>query len=266
MLAKEAGRECAGELSKMRIMQDVYLVASGQIRLSHPSDCHVYLLDWGGELALIDAGVSQDVARIVANIREEGFDERRITHLLLTHCHADHAGGCQQIQALTHCEIVCSELEGELLESSTDEEIGLDIAKRSALYPPDYAFQRVRPQHLVHHDEIVKVGKHQVQAIVVPGHSKGSTCYLLQQKGRRILFSGDTVFFGGTIGLGNWPGSSLDDYRQYIGRLSGLAVDALLPGHFLWTLEDGQKHLDKAVENLKLAWVPPAWEHHHAHR
>jgi glyoxylase-like metal-dependent hydrolase (beta-lactamase superfamily II) len=105
-----------------------------------------------------------------------------------------------------------------------------------------------------------------MQAIEVPGHSKGSTCYLLRQGERRILFSGDTVFLGGTIGLGNWPGSSLDDYRQYVGRLSGLAVDTLLPGHFLWTLEDGQEHLDRAVENLKLAWVPPAWEHHHAHR
>lgn len=250
----------------MRIMKDVHLVASGQIRLSHPCDCHVYLLDCGEELALIDAGVGLDVQRILANIREEGFDERRITHLFLTHCHSDHAGGCKQLRELSGCQIICSEIEGKLLESSTDEEIGLDLAKRSGLYPPDYAFPRVRPQRIIQHGEAIWIGKYQIRALIVPGHSQGSTCYLLDQGGRRILFSGDTVFLGGTIGLGNWPGSSLDDYRQYIGRLGGLAVDALLPGHFLWTLEDGQKHLDKAVENLRLAWVPPAWEHHHAHR
>jgi glyoxylase-like metal-dependent hydrolase (beta-lactamase superfamily II) len=250
----------------MRIIQDVYLVASGQIRLSHPSDCHVYLLDCGGELALVDAGVGLDTGRIIANIRDEGFDERRIKYLLLTHCHSDHAGGCKQLREISGCAIVCSEVEGRLLEHSSDEEIGLDIAKRSGLYPPDYVFQRVNPQRLVHHGEVIEIGPYRIQALIVPGHSQGSTCYLMEREGRRILFSGDTVFLGGTIGLGNWPGSSLDAYRQYIGRLSGLAVDALLPGHFLWTLEDGQKHLDKAVENLKLAWVPPAWEHHHAHR
>jgi glyoxylase-like metal-dependent hydrolase (beta-lactamase superfamily II) len=250
----------------MRIMQDVYLVASGQIRLSHPSDCHVYLLDGGDELALVDAGVGLDTERIIANIRADGFDERRISHLLLTHCHADHAGGCRQLRAATGCTIVCSPEEGRLLELGADEEIGLPIAKRTGLYPPDYVLERVAPQRIVHTGDVIRVGRYQVRVIEVPGHSAQSVCYLVQGGPCRALFSGDTVFFGGTIGLGNWPGSSLEAYREHIGGLSGLGVEALFPGHFLWTLRDGQTHLDKAVDNLKLAWVPPAWEHHHVHR
>ena len=81
-----------------------------------------------------------------------------------------------------------------------------------------------------------------------------------------LEFSGDAVFHGGTIGLGNWAGSNLEDYRRYIGRLSGLSVEGLYPGHFLWTLRDGQEHLDTAVANMASAWVPPAWQHQHPHR
>ena len=40
----------------------VHLVGSGQsgFSLTDPLDCHVYLLDGGSELALIDTGVGRD--------------------------------------------------------------------------------------------------------------------------------------------------------------------------------------------------------------
>ena len=113
---------------------------------------------------------------------------------------------------------------------------------------------------------MLTVGRYALRVIQVAGHSLGATCYLLDRGGYRILFSSDVVFYNGTIGLGNWPGSSLKDYRRCIGRLANLSVDALLPGHFMWTLEGGQEHLDRAIENLRLAWVPPAWQHNHPHR
>ena len=40
----------------VRITRDVYMVGSGQLGLSNALDCHVYLLDGGEALALIDAG------------------------------------------------------------------------------------------------------------------------------------------------------------------------------------------------------------------
>lgn len=247
----------------MKITKDVYMVGSGQIRLSNPFDCHVYLIDGGSELALIDAGAGLETELIINNIREEGFDEKKVSHLLLTHCHADHAGGCRNLKMLTGCRIACTKVERGLLENGTDEEMGLDVARKSGIYPEDYVFSHCKSDRIVEDGEAINVGKYDVYVIQVPGHSKGSTCYLLDRGGYRMLFSSDVVFFGGTIGLGNWPGSSLEDYRKYIGKLSHLGVDALLPGHFLWTLKDGQKFLDKAVENLKSAWVPPSWQHQH---
>ena len=41
----------------MKITKSVYMAGSGSIRLSHPLDCHVYLVDGGNEeFALVDAG------------------------------------------------------------------------------------------------------------------------------------------------------------------------------------------------------------------
>ena len=249
----------------MKIVKDVYMVGSGQIRLSNPYDCHIYLIDGGDELALVDAGVGVETETILANIREEGLDEEKMKYILLTHCHADHAGGCTNLKKRLNCKIVCSEAEGRLLENGTDIEIGLEVAKRTGIYPKDYKFQHCKPDIIIKDGETIRIGRYNVKAIIVPGHSPSSTCYLLNIDGYRILFSSDIVFLGGTIGLGNWPGSSLEEYRRSIGKLSNLSIDALLPGHFLWTLRDGQASLDRAVENLSLAWVPPAWQHRHPH-
>ena len=248
----------------MKIVSDIYMVGSGQIRLSNRMDSHVYLIDGKDELALIDAGVGVDSERILENVRKEGFDLKRLRSVLVTHSHPDHAGGCRDIQARTGCSIIAPEHEDKMLEGVIDIEESINICKKTGIYPPDYIFPRCKVDRVVRHGQKIPVGRCEVTAITVPGHSKGSTCYLLKQEDCRILFSSDVVFFGGTIGLGNWPGSSLDDYRQNIGRLADLRIDALLPGHFLWILQEGQEHLDKAIQNLKLAWVPPSWSHQHS--
>jgi hydroxyacylglutathione hydrolase len=250
----------------MKLMEGVHLVGSGEMRLSEAHDCHVYLLDTGDGLALVDTGAGLDVEPLLANIRADGFDPADIAWILLTHAHLDHAGGCRALKAATGAKVLCSAYEGRLLAEGSDEELGLDIARGSGIYPADYAYPHVTPDRIIEHGETWRLGTWEMQALIVPGHSPGVTCFLASRAGRRILFSSDVVFYQGTIGLGNWAGSSLADYRRSIGRLSGLAVDALLPGHFMWTLQEGQAHLDAAVCNMAGAWVPPAWQHYHPHR
>ena len=77
----------------MQIHERVHLVASGAygFDLSHPSDCHVYLVDGGSEWALIDAGAGVDEGALSHSLRERGFPVDRIRHLFVTHAHADHS-------------------------------------------------------------------------------------------------------------------------------------------------------------------------------
>jgi len=249
----------------MRIAERVYLVGSGAIGLSHSLDCHVYLVDGGRELALIDAGAGLGVNDVLANIAADGLDVRRLTKVLLTHSHADHAGACRELQDRLGVEVICPRGEEQLLESGTERDLGLDRAIRSGIYPGDYVFRHARLDRVINDGETVTIGSLRLRAVVVPSHSPASTCYLVEVGGGTALFSSDVVFYGGTIGLGNWPGSSLAAYRDNIGKLAGLGVEMLFPGHYMWSLRDGQSHLDSAIRALAEAWVPPAWQHHHPH-
>jgi len=92
----------------MKLTGDVYLVGSGSagIGLTHELDCHVYLLDGGGELALVDAGVGLDVEGILRNIEAEGFRPQDVRYILITHAHGDHIGDAVPIAQRTGAKIV----------------------------------------------------------------------------------------------------------------------------------------------------------------
>src|SRR5258706_11377844 len=81
----------------MRLTRDVYVVGSGYFgfNLSGPLDCHVYVIDGGSELALIDAGLGAkgNLDTILDNMREDGLDPKAIRKIILTHYHTDHIGG-----------------------------------------------------------------------------------------------------------------------------------------------------------------------------
>ena len=78
----------------MRLTEHIALVGSSRFGLSSPYDCHVYAVDCGDDSLLIDAGCGLEPELIEANLRDDGFDPGRIRAIVLTHAHADHAGGC----------------------------------------------------------------------------------------------------------------------------------------------------------------------------
>lgn len=239
------------------------MVGSGEIRLSHPLDCHVYLLEDNGESALIDAGGGVDADQILSNVVGHGLEPEKIKYLFLTHCHADHACGASEIRTKTHCEVVASTQETEYIERGSDSDLGLDVCKKANWYPPDFRYKHCKVDRIVNDGEVLTLGKNRIKCIVFPGHSYGVLCLLFQSGDGILFFSSDSVFLGGTIGLGNWLGSSLQSYRENISKLQDLMVDELYPGHMLWTLKEGQKHLLKAIENLSYGWVPPIGGHNH---
>ncbi len=265
VLTLQKGYESSnGTASPLKIAKDVYLVGGGDIRLSSQYDCHVYLVDGGGQRCLIDAGSGLGTEEILANVRDDGFNPKKdIDCILLTHAHSDHGGGSASMQQATSARIIAPKGENDFVsEGGADLGEGLRAAKRSGIYPKDYLYQHARVDKVVEHGSRIKVGRYTLRAVQVPGHSHGIAGYLIEQK-PRSFFSSDIVFLNGNIGLGNWPGCSIDNYRKNIGRLAGLSVEQLFPGHFMWTLKDGQSHLDSAVEYFKDAWIPPVWTHNH---
>jgi glyoxylase-like metal-dependent hydrolase (beta-lactamase superfamily II) len=63
---------------------------------------------------------------------------------------------------------------------------------------------------------------------MTPGHSPGSLC--LYWPDRKVLFTGDVVFFQG-IGRTDLPGGNGTELKKSIQRISQLDTEYLLTGH-----------------------------------
>lgn len=248
----------------MKLTDEVYLVAAGEhgVSLTHNSDCYVYLLDGGdSNLALVDTGVGIDNQAIVDNICAHGFDPKDIKYLFLTHAHTDHVGGAAFFRELCGCKVTLSAGEADLLETANEVALGLDVAKRSGFYPLDFMVKPCPVDIRLGDGDEIRFGNLVAKSIIATGHSRAGVCYLLQGKDKRYIFVGDHITWGGLISIQNYPdsGSSVEAYRNSAHKFSGLGVDAFLPGHMLFTLNNGQKQLDRMVTALNDLFVKGAF-------
>lgn len=243
----------------MKLTNRVYLVGSGDagFSMTAPLDCHVYLIDGGDGLALIDTGVGVGTSRILENVRNEGFEPDRITHILLTHAHTDHAGGAARMRAETGADVMLSKDAAEFLRTGDEDAINLTFGKAAGFYPEDYRFEACEVARALEEGDTIPVGDCVVEVIDTPGHCAGHLAFQMCAEGTTYLFDGDSVFFGGKIILQNIHDCILQDYIETIMKLSELSVDALLPGHHLFSLRDGQRHLDEAAAASRQLAVPP---------
>ena len=241
----------------MRITDKIYLVGSLQLGISGRWDSHVYLVKGTDGLVLIDAGGGTDGEKILENIRNEGFEPNNIKALLLTHIHFDHACGAAEIREKTGCKVYLSAKTKDLLENGTAEETGLDDAIKKGIYPEWFQFQNCIVDKAVDDGDMIEIAGLRFKAIAVEGHSPDSICYFAEIEGKRNLFAGDVLFYGGVIGLINAPGSTMEGYRRDFKKLANLDIDGLYPGHFLFTVNGGQKHINAAIEQFEKGVIPP---------
>ena len=241
----------------MKLTQSVYLVGSGHFGLSHEFDSSVYVVDCGDELVMIDAGAGCNPDGIVENVTKDGLDPSRLSRIFLTHFHADHSGGAYIFQERFGCQIYGGAVEADLLERGSHQDMLLDVAVKSGFYSPDYRFTNCKVSVRLNHNDTIRCDGLTFRALNVPGHSRGSFCFLVDLPEGRAIFTGDTVFAEGIIGMLNCEGSDLSDYRKYLNRLAGLSVDLLFPGHRVFVLSGGQSHIDQAIESVGLIQLPP---------
>lgn len=241
----------------MRITNSIALVGSSRFGLSNPYDCSIYAVDCGKGIVLIDAGGGLEPELVEANMRHDGVDPDRIVMILVTHTHADHAGGCRWWKQRTGCHLAVPQGERTWIEGLQDAGSVLELAKRAGIYPQDYELKTVKVDTGLLDGQVLEVGDCRFRAIEVAGHSSHHMCYAVELDGRRVLFSGDAVLYGGALLLQNLPGCSLDDYRRDVTKLADLAIDSLLPGHGIFIVRNGQEHINRSIEYLAQLAMPP---------
>jgi hydroxyacylglutathione hydrolase len=245
----------------MRLTPDVALVGSGLFGfdLSSPADAHIYLLDGGDELALIDAGSGGtigDSGLILQNIAADGFDPGRISRLLLTHYHFDHMGAAAEMHERLGCAVHGSPLTARALEAGDEEAISLPAAKAAGYVPADYHLRACPAVPDLVEGAAFAVGRLRVTVVETPGHSDGHVSFLVEGGERRLLLQGDVVFHGGTIFLQNVPDCSIQNYGESVRKLAVLEFDAHLPGHLSISLRNGKRYIDAAAAQFAKLMVP----------
>jgi glyoxylase-like metal-dependent hydrolase (beta-lactamase superfamily II) len=169
-----------------------------------------------GEAILVDAANEHELLVPLC----QALGVRRV---LTTHGHFDH------IQAVEACR---------------DAGIDVGVAAEDAKMLPSYDF-------VIGHEDVIEVGDLELEAIHTPGHTPGSTSFLLD--GEPLLFTGDTLFPGGP-GNTMFEGASFEQIIASIDRrLFTLPADLLvLPGHGLDTTRGTERpHLQE--------WVDRGW-------
>ena len=131
------------------------------------------LIETDDGLILIDGGLPQSAARIEANIKSAGFDPLRISAILVSHAHFDHAGGLAALQRLTGAKVYSSKAGADGLKSGQ-----LPSDDPQFLYgPASTSFPAIENLVALADGEGMNVGGVEVSAIYTPGHAPGGTSW-----------------------------------------------------------------------------------------
>ncbi len=236
----------------MKLTERLYLVGSGRngFGMTDPFDCHVYLLNGGSELALVDCGAGMGLAQILENVRADGFDPRKIRQVILTHAHGDHAGGVARARQALDAHVVASPSAATWLRTGDEEAISLGAARKAGIYPPDYRLEPCPVDREVREGDRITVGELELTVLDTPGHARGHCSYTFTDGRKTYLLAGDAFFCGGRILLQNTWDCSIQESVATVQKLASLRVDALLAGHGALALGDAQHHFA-----LAMAWI-----------
>jgi glyoxylase-like metal-dependent hydrolase (beta-lactamase superfamily II) len=174
---------------------------------SRPTIVNVYLLDCGGEWALLDTGVALAASREAfgAALGDLGVDPRSIRHLVGTHHHPDHFGASEALRAETGAVVHLHAAELErieyVLQAPPDDMVhhsrrhGMPIPPgvTEAPKPSDVWAATFRPalaiDRFLADGDVLALGKRRLQVVWTPGHTPGHCCLL--DLDARLLFVGD---------------------------------------------------------------------------
>ena len=213
-----------------QILPDILLVEG--LRISN-----VYLIVSGAELTLIDTGMVGDAKQIVTQLRDSGYELKKLKRIILTHAHGDHTGSTRELVSLSGAQVIahCAEVpyieKVKLLPANSP-------VQRMMNWMSDRIMFRQPGVHVdvaVDDTEILDVSGG-LSVVHSPGHTPGSMSLYFHKRG--VLFCGDALFNAHPIT--RKPGLQLplrivntdpDQVRESVMKLSKLAVKVLCCGH-----------------------------------
>lgn len=203
------------------------------------------LIETGSGLILVDGALPQSAALIDANIRSAGFDPLKISAILVSHAHFDHAGGVAALQRLTGATVYTSVEGAKVLRSgqlqSDDPQYGYG--------PENTSFAAINNVVALGDREVVTIGDVDITLVYTPGHTPGGVswswgscalgnCYDVVYADSLTAVSAEGYRFS--------AGPAANQLVESAGAISELDCDILLSPHpFFFGMQDKLENRDE---------------------
>lgn len=190
-----------------------------------------YLITTRAGHVLIDGGLPSSAPVVEASIRKLGFDPKDIRILLTTQAHFDHVGSMAHFKKLSGAQVEVMDGDVRVLESGGQQDY-LFGGKGNE----KYHYEPVTVDRTLKDGDTVTLGGVTLTARRTPGHTPGSTTWLLalEDGGKPYLvaFPASTGINPGTRFLEqpSYPGIA-DDYARAFAVLESLRPDFFLGSH-----------------------------------
>ena len=157
----------------------------------------------GTRTALLDTGVSGSTEALLSLVTEQGRSPQSVSRIILTHGHVNHIGSAKALRELTQATIHAHPAERMWIEDINTQARERPVPGFSSLVggsvPIDEPLQDGQLIELA--DDL------HLRVIHTPGHSPGSTSFLMEEEG--LLFTGDAIPIQGDMPVYDDPVSSV---------------------------------------------------------
>jgi len=196
----------------MRLEKDLYAYLWQN---PYENNCNTYVIH-GEMVVLVDPGHSRYLSTLFSQMEEDGISSEDIDLVIITHSHPDHCEGLEAFLSKPVRIAMGREEERYLLES------GKTLFEMMGKSLPEFRIDFYLREGELH------LGEKVFNIYQSPGHSPGSLSIYWPE--RKVLFTGDVVFYGG-IGRTDFLEGNSKLLKESIERLSRLDTEILLPGH-----------------------------------
>ncbi len=189
--------------------------------VSRSFDSNITYIKSGDHEVLVDTGTGLYSANLDSDLQTQGSSLESITDVVLTHCHIDHIGGVIPLLEMGSPKLYLHKEEAEPINRgdmshTLGDTFGADL-------PP------FKIDVMLEEGDMIDFGDVKLEVFHTPGHSAGSIVMLVEGAG--ILFTGDTLFPGGSFGRVDFPHGSPEKLVDSLRRITEMDFEIGLPGH-----------------------------------
>lgn len=196
-----------------------------------PSYFNVFLID-SDELILVDVGDPNNTKAIQKAVQAIGRQMTDIRHILVTHCHRDHAGSLAAVKQLTDAPAYMHPIAAAAVRMGKTRR---DYAKPAPglinklivpigirLLAHGTGIEPAEVEYEVQDGDVIPIAGG-IRAIHVPGHSAGQLAFLWEKNGG-VLFAAESAYNTRGLSLPN-VGEDFEEAMRSLTKIAALDFD-----------------------------------------